>query len=531
MPSRDHPDAMPDAGDPFGAALTAISPTLASSGDTITLEGTFGRAPAPYPAVNVRFPGGATQPATVLGDHRATVMVPASATDGDLTVVIGDTAMSPLAFRHAPFPLAVGTFGNAGQPGEARPAAAPLTPRSSHTSLVIGGQVYVIGGISQGVPINTVERAAINADGSLGPFAVVGTATLVTARYAHTSAVLGNYLYVIGGFDSAAELASVERAAINADGTLGAFSVVPGVALVAARRGHTTEVIGDGLYVVGGRGGAGYRRSVERATIHRDGSLEPFVTVDAALTTPRSGHTSAVIGNQLYVVGGFDGQAALGSVERASIMPDGTLGAFALASSTALATPRNDHTSVVLGGQLYVVGGTGASGALPGVEQAALAADGSLGMFAAAAPAALLTASSGHSSAIAGNYLYVFGGLSSTGVNGVQRATINGDGAVHKFAAFPVTLITARAFHSSAVSGHNLYIAGGNGAPASVERAAINVDGSLEAFTAAGTLAVGRGAHGSAVIGGYLYIIGGGGNIASLERAPIRPDGSLGPFA
>ena len=50
---------------------------------------------------------------------------------------------------------------------------------------------------------------------------------------------------------------SVERATINADGSLGAFSIVPDVALVTARGDHTTVVIGDWLYVLGGRMGGG----------------------------------------------------------------------------------------------------------------------------------------------------------------------------------------------------------------------------------------------------------------------------------
>ena len=46
--------------------LVAIEPSLANTGDTITLEGTFGDS------ATVNFPGGASASATILGPHRAT---------------------------------------------------------------------------------------------------------------------------------------------------------------------------------------------------------------------------------------------------------------------------------------------------------------------------------------------------------------------------------------------------------------------------------------------------------------------------
>src|SRR6185295_18507985 len=58
--------------------LLAVSPAIASTGDTLTLEGTFSDS------ATVQFPGGVVQPATVLGEHRATVVVPETATAGDL---------------------------------------------------------------------------------------------------------------------------------------------------------------------------------------------------------------------------------------------------------------------------------------------------------------------------------------------------------------------------------------------------------------------------------------------------------------
>lgn len=57
----------------------------------------------------------------------------------------------------------------------------------------------------------------INADGSLGPFAAVSGVTLTIGRSFSASAVVGNYLYVVGGQDNNAAMNSVERATLSAN--------------------------------------------------------------------------------------------------------------------------------------------------------------------------------------------------------------------------------------------------------------------------------------------------------------------------
>lgn len=531
-------DMSPDPGDDkpvLDNMLAAVAPPIAATGDTVVLEGTFRRQGGGSPEVIAQFSGvnqRVAAAAHVLSEHRATVVVPTAAIDGPLTVEIDGVATAPVAFHHPRYTLGVGVFGNVAQPAAARPSSGPITPRSGHTSAVIGNYLYVVGGISKGTPLASVERAPINADGTLGAFSIVGGATLVTARHLHTSAVIGGYLYVIGGSDTVSPLGSIERAPIDAEGTLAAFQSLDDATLATARQSHTSEVIGNRIYVIGGKGAAGNLGSVEQAEVHPDGALDKFTEVPArALATVRSAHSSAVIGKSLYVVGGFDGTDLLGTVERAPINDDGTLGAFAAMSGAVLVTRRSNHSIVVLGANLYVIGGTGPMTALDTVEQAAFDGNGTMGKFTQLASAALSSISSGHTSAVVGNYLYVVGGLGITGTNDLQRASINADGSLPAFANIPVVVNSARAFHTANVVGRTLYVAGGtNGSDRSVERATIGPDGQLGAFTNAGMAVSARVAYGSAVIGNYLYLIGGTGGV-SVERAAINPDTSLSAFA
>lgn len=135
----------PDVPDPtMGDAtcqLTAITPELANTGDTLTLDGTFGDTAV------VNFPGGASVAANVLGPHRIRVILPDSATAGDLTVTTCDSIVGSLRFRRASFSLGVGVFSTThDQAVGARQLATLANARSNHTSLVIGGYLYVFGG-------------------------------------------------------------------------------------------------------------------------------------------------------------------------------------------------------------------------------------------------------------------------------------------------------------------------------------------------------------------------------------------------
>lgn len=56
--------------------------------------------------------------------------------------------------------------------------------------------------------------------------------------------IVGDFLYVIGGMQTdGTKLASIERAAIRRDGSLGPFTAVPEATLAIARSDHTTQTV------------------------------------------------------------------------------------------------------------------------------------------------------------------------------------------------------------------------------------------------------------------------------------------------
>jgi hypothetical protein len=356
---------------------------------------------------------------------------------------------------------------------------------------------------------------------------------MATARTGHTNAIVGDHLYTLGGESTPAggALRAVERATINGGGAITTFEPLAGATLQVGSDSHTSAVIGDHLYVIGGEGTGGGRLSrIERADIADDGSLGPFATLTSpSLSVGRFLHACAIAGDHVYLIGGRPTSMATSEIDESLVAADDALG-FIEPAAVALQTARFGHTAVAIGDHLYVLGGTGA------VERADIAAGGSLGRFAAVSDPGVSVNRSGHTSVVLGNFLYNVGGTSGSAVlNTVERAPVNPDGSLGPFVPVPgVMLGNARAYHASIVVGNYLYVLGGQdstGALASVERSAIAADGSLGPFAATSvTLATGRIGPTVVALAGHIYVLGGrgpAGVLTSVERAALAPGGGL----
>ena len=143
-------------------------------------------------------------------------------------------------------------------------------------------------------------------------------------------------IYAIGGIDGRNFLATVEFAKISSDGSLSAWQTT---APLNEPRGFFDAVIHDGfIYVVGGGNGpAGHNllRSVERAKINSDGSLDAWRPLEAQLNMPRRCVKLAVVKNRLYAFGGFGG-TLLDTIESAEIQSGGKMSAWRIEDIRAL---------------------------------------------------------------------------------------------------------------------------------------------------------------------------------------------------
>jgi hypothetical protein len=519
--------------------LLALNPPLAAAGSTVALEGTFND-----PAV-VQFPGGVAAPATVLGRHHATVVVPAGATAGDLSVATGGVTVGPLRFRRAPFAFGVGPFyAEDEQTNGARQLPQLNHRRSGHSTAVVGSSLFVIGGSRDGASILPIERATINADGTLSSFKDLTAVAPVNPRYLGSSVVIGSTIYLVGGDLSGG--GTVERARVDANGALSQLELLSS-RLTVPRQQPTSIVIGDSIYVIGGSALGAPQAVVERATILPDGTLSSFARV-ADLSVARYAPFCFVRGQVLYVVGGDDQN---GSIESAPIHGDGSLG-----DSTQLTQhldrARVGFSGVALGDAVYLFGGngTGAQALNNGVERAVFDSNGVLSDFHVMPGIHLRAGRTSSRPELIGNYVYVISGLDTSKPigtpaqnPGIERASINASGALSSFSQVPDVIknFELRSGPRAVVAGRSVYVIGGqsDSPVADVLGGTFSADGSLSSLAPVAdvTVKVRRSLACTAIVGRSLYLIGGlldynksDSAISSVERASIADDGTLSPF-
>lgn len=351
-------------------------------------------------------------------------------------------------------------------------SAALVVPRGGLHTVVIGSTLYAAGGLlANGSSTGLVEHASLDGSGNLGTFAPV-TASQTTARFGHAAAVIGNWLYLVGGdpgplSGSHALLASVERSPIAADGSLGAFVDLGATSkLKTARAGHLLVDTGSYLYAVGGAvDTAGTAtNSIERAAIDPvTGSLGAFdVFVDGTatnvvLSSPRAGAAAWFDSGTLYVGGGHGASAAVQSIDSVSIDADGGISTQFAAASFDMAVTREQFRVAQLGANVHALGGLETTGPSANVYTSAsfatFATDGAL----------LGTARANFVVALVGDYLYVIGGRNTAPINSVMRSVISASDGLNTFGA--ITGLPAMVSHAAGASaGDFYYVLGGQDA-------------------------------------------------------------------
>ncbi len=241
--------------------------------------------------------------------------------------------------------------------------------------------IYVVGGAygPHGTKLlDTVERAEIKPDGTLGPWQMEEQRLNIPRRCVKL-AVIGNYLYAFGGFGGIL-LDTVERAEIKPDGTLGEW-LVEDNRFNAARYIHGVAKVGNGIYQIGGHDkeiGGGIRE-VEWSKQDKEGYFSPWAPV-APLQKGRFGPAIVIHDGFIYAIGGLAGPVYLDSVERSRIDGEGQLSTWEYA--TPLLEPREGAAAVVMDNTVYVLGGSNQDGFQKSVFYATFNNKGEIGYLA-----------------------------------------------------------------------------------------------------------------------------------------------------
>jgi N-acetylneuraminic acid mutarotase len=374
---------------------------------------------------------------------------------GHVLILGGDGGAGPTSA------IACAAFAPGGDMGAfyASPSDADVLPKSLRFlgAARSGDYVYVAGGYSSTGGLSSAVYSCAIGDTALGPMGQV--TSLPEANGSPTAAATSTHVYALGGRTNVGYTAAVRYAVIGQDGSLGAWTNA--TALPAARASACAAATETQLYFVGGEDAGGPSASVYRAAINPDGSVGAW---SATSSLPQARSKAALIraGDYLILSGGNNGIAPVFEVYYAQINPDGSLGAWA--ATTSLPVTLRLHAMAALDGRAYVLGGdAGRGGIRSDVYQAQINANGTVGSW--TATTSLPVAMSGHSAVASDGVIVVLGGLSGTTYRSqVHCAKVGVAGALGEWTT-PAALPIAVAYHGAVLNGGYIFtVAGANAA-------------------------------------------------------------------
>ncbi len=237
----------------------------------------------------------------------------------------------------------------------------PLPVGLAETEAVItGGYVYVIGGSTDTVDVDTTYKAVINQNGTLGPWTA---GSILPETLSSTQAVsTGSYIYLIGGW-SGPEFANNKTfyAPINVDGTLGVWTagdLLPRTCNIdvvfSVKKNANWYVFAGGNDIVA----IPVTSGLQRAQVQPDGTLGAWTdTMDASMQI----QGGAVVSDQTSVLylGGYD--HAYTDVPRTGVY-SGVISLFDLTVDPwnaigNIQIPSGDFQAVMTAGHLILIGG------------------------------------------------------------------------------------------------------------------------------------------------------------------------------
>ena len=235
-------------------------------------------------------------------------------------------------------------------------------PLETMAAAVNNGFLYVIGGVSNGIPTSSVLYATLNSDGTLGPFQETTPLPYTLCRYI-CGVVNNGFIYAIGGVANGYTTSSVVYARVQSDGTVGNWTFT--TSLPEPVQLHGTIVNKGYLYVVGGSTApvaepGDETTAVVYAKFNADGSLGPFISTTKL---PAANYKTCPVADHglIYLLGG-EAPKSTSAVWYASPAQDGSLSAWSAATplpytNAATAIVNSNSAIVMMGGDTTGSGG------------------------------------------------------------------------------------------------------------------------------------------------------------------------------
>jgi hypothetical protein len=233
----------------------------------------------------------------------------------------------------------------------------PSLPREMHSVeiQIAHDHLFVIGGnASNDFAQRQVYSTPLRDDGVIGQWQELEP--LPQSLLAHASVVVGDDLFVLGGFNRTGTQQTVFRARIQPDGTLSPWATLTPLPQPLANMAAVTA--NGAIYVLGGEvpsSSGTVSDTVYRAQVNADGSIDAWETSPAPLPMPTRNQAAAVACNHLYMIAGVDESRERDGVFVSPIQDDGTLGTWEL--THPLPNTLSGHEARAVNGGILVLGG------------------------------------------------------------------------------------------------------------------------------------------------------------------------------
>lgn len=240
------------------------------------------------------------------------------------------------------------------------------------------------------------------------------------------SVVLGNTMYVIGGRDAAgAPTTTVFSLTVGNDGTLGEWKTEDKLTLQAPRAGASAVALGDGIALLGGADATGPTRTVWKSQQDKSGALQKW-TDQAPMVEENVDGSAVHVGDVVFLIGGRNAsgkpvasvQQGLVGGPRATIADPNVISAWRASAQTNLPAPRTNVSAFTVNGGIYVQGGNDGTRPRPETWWATPDADGVVPGWSNLPQTDLGEGIEGASAFTAGSFAFVVGGQTAAGITG-----------------------------------------------------------------------------------------------------------------
>jgi N-acetylneuraminic acid mutarotase len=289
-----------------------------------------------------------------------------------------------------------------------------FAPRAWFTTSVVNGKIYTIGGFGDSLLSTTVDVF----DPATNTWGTLVTTGIFTPRASLASAVLNDKIYVMGGMTGPETPDHMSNKLEVFDPSTNAWSTPATTGTFTPRNNLCACVVGGKIYTIGG--------------FNASNDVNTFEVFDPATNTwstpktsgtfdPHGAFTAHVINGKIYTIGGFNNLAPKGHrvISEVSVFDPAT-NTWSTLATTGSFTARLLHTSGVIDGKIYVIGGT------PNIKDplrinTVQVFDPASNAWSTPAVAGTFTPRSYLSSGVVNNKIYVLGGQDTSRVMNVNE--------------------------------------------------------------------------------------------------------------